>query len=348
MNLLRVLAALALFAAAAAAQTMSATTDGGAKVQLFADGTWAYAEQPGEPATGRLTADSGPYAVIFNPKKWSTANSSATNRHLLRHSTGNAGAVFASEAIPVALERLPAIALANAQNADPAAELISSEMATVSGVEVVRIEIEATVQGVPFHYRSYYFGGTQGNSALVVYAHRDHFEALAADMDELLGGFEIHDTPLHASPEETRRTFELNGGGAAFTVDTLQWKPTKSESGRHEFQSLDGSLFAIVIDESNRLPLDNLVSAALVNAQQTDPEASVVLDEDVAVLGLPARRITMDVQPSGLALTFYSLLYSDESGAYQVICFTTPEKFEASQAAFEDFHGGFRPTAGGD
>lgn len=339
---------LALLATAAAAQTISATTEGGAKVQLFADGTWAYVDGQEAPAMLRLTSENGPYAVTFPSKKWSRADSSTPNRHLLSHTTGSAGAVFASEGIPVALERLPDIALRSAKGADPAAELISSTMTTVNGVEVVQVEIEATVQSVPFHYRSYYFGGEKGNAALVVYAHRDRFVDLSADIDELLSGFETQDTPLHASPEDTQRIIQLNDGGASFTVDTLLWRSTKSESGRREFQSPDGNLFGIVINEPNQLSLDALVKAALVNAQAADPDAEVVTDENVTILGLPARRITMQVHPSGIDLTFYSVLYADETGAYQVICFTTPEKFETSRAVIEDFHNGFRPKAGNE
>lgn len=343
--MIRVLATFVWLAAAASAQTVSATTEDGRKVQLFADGTWAYSGIQVVVPTTRLASEDGVYAVSFDAKKWTVTGGAVQNRRMLTHSTGSGWAVFASEGIPVALERLPDIALANARNADPAAEMISSEMTTVRGVEVLQVEIEATIQSIPFRYRSYYFGGEKGNAALVAYAHQSRFEALSADIDELLGGFEIHDTPLHAKPEDTQRTIELQEGGATFVIDTLQWKLTKSDAGRKEFQHMNGGLFGLAIGEPTQLPLDNLVAAALLNAQRTDAEAAIVLDEEVTVLEIPARRVTMQVRPLGVEYKFYSLLYSDESGVYQIICYATPDLFVANRQACEDFHAGLRPMA---
>jgi len=183
------------------ASTIEATTSDGRKVMLYEDGTWKFKGQGASAethpdflkpagATEVIKSKKGFFELWYNPEKWTT-RSGITNdaaEFTLKHSSGDAYAMAIVERIGMPVASLRKIALDNAKSGAPDAKIALDEERTVNGVKVVALQIEGTIQGIPFKYYGYYWTGKAGTLQLITYTSQNLFDDVADDFTELLNG----------------------------------------------------------------------------------------------------------------------------------------------------------------
>src|SRR5258705_6542983 len=109
--------------------------------------------------------------------------------------------MFVSEGLSVPTGAIKNIVLVNARNADPNVRVTSEEMRNVNGRDVLCLQLQGKVQGLPFQYYGYYYGGSSGNVQLVTYTLQSAFAANERDFADLLNGLIVTDKPVEASAE---------------------------------------------------------------------------------------------------------------------------------------------------
>jgi len=201
-----VLLGLALWALAgslaappASAQAISATTADGRRVILNPDGTWRWAEQ----AAGRGTIPAGsqkllngkrvPYGIWFNEGKWAAKEDAAqgARTYMLTHTRGDGYAMVIEERLEASLDALRRVAIENAKKAAADATVVREERRQVNGLEVLLLQIDATINQIPFSYLGYYYTGAQGAVQIVTFTGRNLLREYEPDFLDLLNGFVI-------------------------------------------------------------------------------------------------------------------------------------------------------------
>lgn len=203
MKLLLAIASLGilLFAESAASSTIEATTADGKKIVLNDDGTWAYKGvqtrgiadgQSSKPpkATGVSRSTKGFAEFWYDPAKWTVTDGAAGEpaEFKFRHSSGDAYALGIVERIGMPFETLRKAALDNAKASAPDAKITLEEPRKVNGREVVAMQIEGTISGIPFKYYGYYWSGKAGSMQLVTFTSQNLFDEVADDFTEFLNG----------------------------------------------------------------------------------------------------------------------------------------------------------------
>ena len=184
---------------------IEATTADGREVTLSDDGTWhvkeakSSAAMPGavivrpKSATKAIKSKKGFFELWYDPKKWTTkpgAEGTPTEFVVIRKD-GDAYAMAIVERIGVPMESLSDIALTNAKSQAPDARIVLEEERMVNGKKVVALQIEGTIQGIPFKYYGYYWSGKAGTVQFLTYTAQNLFEDALPDFTELLSGFVI-------------------------------------------------------------------------------------------------------------------------------------------------------------
>lgn len=185
----------------ALAAGVDATTDDGRKVVLYPDGTWKFkdaAASSGDKgpstkpssATEVVKSQKGFFELWYDPEKWSTNSGlkSGAAEFSLKHSSGDAYAMAIVERIGMPQSSLRKIALDNAKSSAPDAKIVLEEERTVNGVKVHVMQIEGTIQGIPFKYYGYYWTGKAGTLQLITFTSQNLFDDVAADFTDLLNG----------------------------------------------------------------------------------------------------------------------------------------------------------------
>jgi hypothetical protein len=198
---MKVLAAvpLLMLAAPASAQPARATTEDGRKVLLYPDGKWKYA--PAAPsgraprsyaraaaATEGIDLLRGGMTLFVDPGKWRRTPSEDPTRISFRHSTGEAYGMVLAERLAVPLPRLKEIAVSNAREAAPDVKVTFEEPRRVNELDVLAMQMEGTIQGVPFTYYGYYFSGPQGSVQLLTYTGSNLFAEYKPEFEDFLNG----------------------------------------------------------------------------------------------------------------------------------------------------------------
>jgi hypothetical protein len=201
---MRILAAIPLLLAvaptASAQAPTRATTEDGRKVLLFPDGTWKT--QPASPAqtisgkafaraagaTRRIELLRGGMALFVDPAKWSQAPSEDPTKISFRHSTGEAYGMVVAERLAIPLARLKEIAISNAREAAPDVRVSFEESRRVNELEVLAMQMEGTIQDIPFTYYGYYYSGPQGSVQILTYTGSNLFGEYKAEFEDFLNG----------------------------------------------------------------------------------------------------------------------------------------------------------------
>lgn len=307
---------------------------------LRSDGTWAFVEvvRPrlvgtsqyvkSPRATSKRAADFGKFALWFDPQVWKEASSSQ-GRVMLQNSNGKGYAIFVSEGLGVPTDSLKDVMLFNARKADPNMQLVSEGKRTVNGREVLCLEMEGNVKGLPFRFYGYYYGGSSGNVQVVTYTLQSAFAANKDQFTDLLNGLEISDDPLPPSPaappEPAVKELTFNDGKIAISYNTSTWgTPKTDDEGKVTLNHKKGAGFAFIIPEKLQIATEALSEIALENAKEADPEAKIVFREKRNVNGLEVLCLKMSVTPvKGLPLTYYGYYYGGRAGTIQVLTATS-------------------------
>ena len=186
----------------------TAVTDTGDIVILKSNGTWSFqtsisikaSEIPlsnkkynkGINASFNLKSKVNNSQFSIDPKLWSFKNENDGQREYFFALRGKelwGMAITETTVFPV--ETLGEIALENARNYAPDAEIIFQEYRIVNGVKVLYQEFSATAKGIEFIYRGYYFSNKTGSTQYVAYTTAKRLSDYTNEVDEYLNGFSI-------------------------------------------------------------------------------------------------------------------------------------------------------------
>ena len=186
---------------AAAQSPVGATTDDGRKVLLFPDGKWKPAAVPSPAGTGkgghlrsprateRVDLLRGAMAIYVDPAQWKRqAETEDLTKTTFHHASGEAYGMIVAERLAVPLQRLKDIAITNARSAAPDAKVVFEESRHVNDIDVLVMQLEGTIQGIPFTYYGYYYSGPQGSLQVLTYTGTNLFAEYKAAFEEFLNG----------------------------------------------------------------------------------------------------------------------------------------------------------------
>jgi hypothetical protein len=176
-----------------------ATTEDGRRVLLYPDGRWKYEPAAPAPASGKVYARAtaatervdllrGGMTLFVDPGKWKQTASDDPTKISFRHSSGEAYGMVVAERLAIPLPRLKEIAVNNAREAAPDVKVTLEERRRVNDVDVLAMQMEGTIQGIPFTYYGYYFSGPQGSVQLLTYTGSNLFAEYKPEFEDFLNG----------------------------------------------------------------------------------------------------------------------------------------------------------------
>ncbi|HEX5358005.1 MAG TPA: hypothetical protein VFW93_17515 [Aquabacterium sp.] len=201
---------IALLAANGAATwaSQNAVTDNGSVVLLNDDGTWRYISNEGEKSGAQISFNKGLFqksanqtfqlksaknrsATWLDPRKWlfqkpDTGASPAEYRFQLK--AGDLYGMMITEQIEVELDRLPQLAFEMLRRTAPNARVVSQEFRVVNDYKVVRMRMDANVQGINLSYIGYYTSDKSGSTQYVTYTATNLVEKNLPEIEEFLNG----------------------------------------------------------------------------------------------------------------------------------------------------------------
>jgi hypothetical protein len=142
-------------------------------------------------ATAQLTLLRGQASVSFNPSAWKQTRSAEAGKRTFRHARGGGFAMVVAESIAIPIEQLHERALANMRQTATDVQVVSEQRRHVNGTDVLSLQSNVTVRGVPFTYLGYYYSGPSGTVQVVTYAERAMFENYQREFEAFLNGLEV-------------------------------------------------------------------------------------------------------------------------------------------------------------
>ncbi len=130
-------------------------------------------------------------SLSFDSTKWKQQEPEKDGRVEFVHTTGEGYASIISERPQMTLKMLREAALENAKKVSPDARIVSEEKRTINGREVMRLEMKATIQEIPFAYIGYYFTGKEGTVQVLTFTTENLLSDYRADFEEFLNGFTV-------------------------------------------------------------------------------------------------------------------------------------------------------------
>lgn len=184
-------------------EVIKAVTEDGRKVVLFSDGSWVF--KPGSKKDKSknnfdknstkvpLEGGKGAYFVYYDDKKWhvSKPKGDSDAEYSFTHKEGDGYGMMIFERISIPLPNLKNIALENARSVAPDAKITSDDRMVVNGYDIMRLQIQGIIEGIPFTYYGYYASGSWGTLQFITYTSTPLFEEYKKDFAELLNGLNI-------------------------------------------------------------------------------------------------------------------------------------------------------------
>ena len=133
----------------------------------------------------------GRATISMDSARWKPAKSDEPGRLNFQHSSGDVQAMVIAERIAIPIDKLKVIALNNAREVSKDVKVVEEGRRNVNGVEVAMMRLEGTVEGVPFTYLGYYYGGDQGAIQVITYTGRNLFDEHRREMEAFLNGFRL-------------------------------------------------------------------------------------------------------------------------------------------------------------
>lgn len=191
---------------AAIAVPMEATTSDGKTVILNDDGTWNYQRLTGTSSAGSDRVSSRPAGATesissskgfvdlwFDPDAWTVdaENDNDAAEFGLSHVSGDAYALVIVERLSMPMSALKQVALSNASKVSDDIEIVREESRTINDIEMMVMQLEGTIQEIPFTFYGAYWVGDAGSLQVVTYTGQNLFEEFEPDMTTLLEGIDI-------------------------------------------------------------------------------------------------------------------------------------------------------------
>ena len=209
-NVLLLLFTLGLGISNPIAAQIKAHTENGREVTLFNDGTWKYADEGGNRIYAELTQNPigqfKPYSatqslnsshinvkVFFDPKMWEYKRITPAEAREFEFTSkwGDGKAILTTEERIVKLEQLRLIAASSAIKMVPDIRVVSEEIRKVNDYEMLAIQFEGTVDGIPQLFLGYYYSGSIGTVQFLSWGSQGFFSENRKAFTHLLNGLMI-------------------------------------------------------------------------------------------------------------------------------------------------------------
>lgn len=127
-------------------------------------------------------------------------------------------------------------------------------------------------------------------------------------------------------------------------INPKKWtfsKAAPNEDQEYNFELKNEDLYALLISERLKIPLENLKTIAFENAKAASSDIRITKEEFRKVNGLDILMLKMEGTISGLEITYCGYYYSDSSGTNQLITYTGSGLFDDYEQDIEEFLNGF-------
>ncbi|MEN3334605.1 MAG: hypothetical protein V7641_3970 [Blastocatellia bacterium] len=183
-----------------------ARTDAGREVTLFPDGTWKYADEAKPRPTSTLNYEKsatakamfqtkkGSFRFWYDETKWRLSRPDTTDEGKAQFRLiGEDGyAMIIAEGLAMPVDSLKELAIENAKNAASDVKVVKEEKRIVNGKELLFMQLEGTLKGVPFTYYGYYYGGKEGAIQVIAYTGQNLRDKYKDEFTRFLNGLEIY------------------------------------------------------------------------------------------------------------------------------------------------------------
>ena len=163
---------------------------------MYEDGTWKYRESvtvigKSDTAKAKLELVRGKAAVYYNSDKWKGLKETQPGRYELSHQSGEVNGLVIGERLQMTLEALRTVALNNGKEAAPDIKIVKEDRRIVNGKDILFMELEGTISGIPFSFLGYYYAGPAGTIQTLTFTGQNLLGEYREDMMEFLNGFTV-------------------------------------------------------------------------------------------------------------------------------------------------------------
>tara|TARA_B100000214_G_C23918378_1_gene604837 strand:+ start:496 stop:1155 length:660 start_codon:yes stop_codon:yes gene_type:complete len=189
---------------------IKAITEYGDNVILFENGSWQYTNESlnsNKIIKGNLKSYYKPYSSSFllkskkakigiwvDNKEWEiereTLNGDAEFEFKYKH--GDLFAMAIIEEIEIPLESLGDIAYEYLLSTDPGAIIVEKEYRNVNGLKVLLMKMEASIKGVDFAYKGYYYSDQSGTIQLITVTSSNLMDKYTSTAEKFLNGISTY------------------------------------------------------------------------------------------------------------------------------------------------------------
>lgn len=154
---------------------------------------------------------------------------------------------------------------------------------------------------------------------------------------------EVNGIPYY---KDNKSTFLIKSSktNVGLWINPKKWRFSKapaSSAAEYTFEIKNDDIQAMLITEKIEIPIENLIQIAYENALDAAPDAKIIKQEYRIVNGLDVIMMQITGTISGIKFIYYSYYYSNSSGSYQLVSYTSQNLFEASKKDMEEFLNGF-------
>jgi hypothetical protein len=115
--------------------------------------------------------------------------------------------------------------------------------------------------------------------------------------------------------------------------NTSKWTMKKAESpSEYTFTHKTQDVYGMFISEQIEIPIENLRSLALQNAQEVAPNCEIVKEDFRMVNGKKVFFMQMNGTTQGIKFTYLGYYYSNQSGTFQFVTYTAQNLLAKAQA----------------
>lgn len=187
-----------------------ATTEEGDTVLLNSDGTWAFLDtseisdevlpvNDGKFVKSSSSKDnykgiSKGYQIWYNEKEWERTDPKNLNEIAevaFKSTEMDAYGMLIYESMEATSQTLADIAIIQARKTATDLTVVSKEIRTVNGNEMVALEMIGNIQKIEIYYYNYYYSGPQGSIQLLCFTTAKGSNDLKPKMEALLNGLVI-------------------------------------------------------------------------------------------------------------------------------------------------------------
>lgn len=185
---------------------IGAVTETGDEVVLFEDGTWIYRDEKlrqkqeivlndiifskSDESTFLVKSNRLNIGVWIDPKKWSFSKTDTADasEFSFKLKDEDLYGMLISEKIEIPLETLKDVAIHNAESVSTYFRVSKQEYRNVNGIQVLMLEMIATIENIDFVYYGYYFSNSNGSVQLLTYTSNNLKDNYLTDIEALLNG----------------------------------------------------------------------------------------------------------------------------------------------------------------